>query len=248
MHTILHYAYENPVLSIALLCFTVWMFVDAYRRGVEQFWFLLIFFIPLVGALAYFFVVFLPQVRFGNFALFEKKVALDELRYRAEHSPTLTNKVALAERLIEKENHLEALPFLESAHKIEPEHCLILYFLALCYSKLDHVDLALPLLEQIKTRDPRWSDYKAWRLLVEVHGQANNPEAALDHSRALVNLSPTLQHKCVLAEHLIASNQQDEARRLLEKALDDHAYTPGPIRRRNKPWAKKAGALLKQVG
>jgi hypothetical protein len=80
-----------------------------------------------------------------------------------------------------------------------------------------------------------------------VHTQRQDHAAALTTCRELVKLSPTLENKCHLAELLLDNGQAQEARPLLERALADHEFTPGPIRRRNRRWAKEAHRLLKRV-
>src|SRR5262245_9103565 len=44
------------ILYLAQAAFTIWMLVDAYRRGAEYYWYLIIFMVPVVGAWVYFFV------------------------------------------------------------------------------------------------------------------------------------------------------------------------------------------------
>src|SRR5205085_7189349 len=49
--------YSHPLISVAQTIFMVGMAMDAYRRRAEQFWYWIIFFVPILGAWAYFFVV-----------------------------------------------------------------------------------------------------------------------------------------------------------------------------------------------
>src|SRR5207302_7634873 len=107
-------------LSGLQVAFTVWMLVDAYQRRAEIIWFWVILCAVPVGPWIYFFAVKLGDFslpRAGN--LFARRTSLDELRYQAEHVPTLTSHLALAERLIELGQHTDALPYLESARKRE---------------------------------------------------------------------------------------------------------------------------------
>ncbi len=237
-----------PILSLAQAGMTIWMFVDAYRRQADSFWLWVILLVQPIGAWVYFFAVKLGDFRLpvgGN--LFQRRPALDELRYRAEHVPTLSNSMALAERLIELEEFEEALPHLNSALKREPDHCQVLYLLALCYTELGQSDRATPLLEKINARDRCWSDYSAWRLLVEARDQLNDRPGALSACRELVRLSPTLRHKCLLAEHLFQEGMLHEARDLLERALEDYRYLPSNFRWRNRRWAGEARQMCKQL-
>src|SRR5215475_10417643 len=100
-----------PPLALAQAAFMIWMLVDAQRRQAESFWFWVILFVPVVGAWAYFFSVKAPTMQGQGFSLatlFQRRASLEELRYRAEQTPTLANHLALAERLIERGEHGEA--------------------------------------------------------------------------------------------------------------------------------------------
>ena len=228
--------------------FTLWMLYDAYHRQVEPMWYWLILLMQPVGGLAYFFIFKLPDfsgVRAWPFG--SRRPSLDELRYRVEQMPTLTARLELAESLIEHGLHAEAIAPLEAALKVEPENCQLLYLLALCFTEQGHPDQAFPLLERIRTRDRAWSDYSAWRLLVAAKAQHGDSPGALAVCRELARLSPTLQHRCLLVERLIADGLTEEAHTVLEESLADHHYAPAPVRRRNRRWASHARHLRKRI-
>jgi hypothetical protein len=252
------YELLGPYASLGVLAqgaFTVWLLVDHNRRSGDPTWFWLILVFQPIGAWAYFFSVKLPTMGgmsgvpgAGKLAgLFQPKASLEELRYKAEHIPTLANRLALAQRLIEKNAFEEAIPPLETSLKSEPDHGQILYSLALCHARLGRPDQALPLLDRLLTREPRWSNYIGWYLIIETRESKGDKAGALDACRELVRLAPTLRHHCLLAEHLLESGMTDEARNLLERSLRDHTYAPGPIRRRNRRWASEARRLQKSV-
>ena len=123
--------YER-VLYLLQAAFTIWMLVDAFRRG-EGYWPWIILFVPVVGPWAYFFIVLLPRRTGGrgwSLRAFRRRVSLDELRYRAEQSPTLANHLDLAERLIEGGEHADAVAHLDEVLTREPDHCRALFLLA----------------------------------------------------------------------------------------------------------------------
>jgi hypothetical protein len=248
MEIVLQFLFAHPYLSVAQTAFMIWMLVDCYRRQAESFWFWVIFFIPVLGAWAYFFAVKVSDFRGINLAgLFQRKASLDELRYRAEAMPTLTNHLALAQRLMELGDHEEAIPHLEEALKKEPDHGSALYFLAGCYKEMGQFDRAEPPLRRLLERDARWSNYVAWYLLIDTCSLAGDRAGALAACRELARLAPTLQNQCLLAEHLLDDGHGDEARALLERVLRDYDYLPGPIRHRNRRWANQARGLQKRV-
>jgi hypothetical protein len=216
-----------------------------------MFWYWIILIIQPIGAWAYFFIYKLPDFRgraAGNLAgLFQRRTSLEELRYRAEQTPTLANHLALGERLVEAKEYAEAVPHLETVVEREPGHCHALFALATCHMRLGCADQAAPILEKLIARDRWWSNYAAWRLLVEAKSQLGDKGAALETCRQLARLAPTLENRCLLAEHLLEQGQTDEARTLLQQSLDEHRFAPGPIRRRNRHWAGVARRLQKQI-
>jgi hypothetical protein len=235
----------HPILSMIMLAFSLWMLVDAYHRGVDFFWYWIILLVQPIGALAYFFVFKIQDFR--NFkGWFHRRPGLQELRYRVTQVPTLANQLALGQRLIEKHEYAEALTYLESALTREPDHSQVLYCQAVCYVEMGQPQKGIPFLERIIARDRLWSDYSAWRLLIQARSDTGDQEGALKACRDLVKLAPNLRHRCLLAEHLLAQGQKQEARTLLDQGLQDHQFAPGPIRRRNRHWASQARRLLKQ--
>lgn len=255
-----YYFYEYPWLYLLQGAFTVWMLIDAYRRPAEQFWLWVILIFQPLGSWGYFVCVKMHdftgggrasgwQTSGGGWSLpfFNRRPSIEELRYQAEHVPTLANSLALAERLVERNEHEEALPHLESALAREPDHCQVLFLVAVCHAELNRPEKAIPELEKVIARDRAWSDYSAWRLLVRVRSAMNDAPGALAACRELVRIAPTLRHRVLLAEYLIAEGQAPEARDMLQRALEDYRFAPANVRRLNRPYAGQAKKLLKQA-
>jgi hypothetical protein len=239
---------DYPILSLLQVAFTIWMLVDAYRRQAEGFWFWVILFIPLLGAVTYFFVYKVHDLpHLPALSWFQSRASLNELRYRANQVPTLASHLALAERLVERREFEEAITHLEEARKREPEHGQVLYMLAVCHKERGEPGQAVPLLETVLRKDRRFSDYAAWEMLIETRALGGDRAGALESCRELERLSPTLRHRCLLAEYLLAERKAEEANRLLDKALLEHAYLPGYLRRRNYRWARHARSLQKRA-
>jgi hypothetical protein len=249
MHVITQFLAEYPYLGLLQAAFTLWMLIDAYHRSTEAFWFWVIFLFQPIGPWFYFLAVKLQGWRDRpglSLPLFQGGPSLKELRYRAQQSPTLANHLALAQRLIVRREYGEAEPHLEAALKVEPDHCQVLYSLALCRVHAGRAAEAVPLLERLLARDQRWSHYAAWHLLIEARDDLGDAEGALRACRELARLSPTLQNQCLLAEHLSAQGQGQEAYDLLDRALQDFAFAPGFVRWRNRQWARQARRLQRK--
>jgi hypothetical protein len=239
---------DHPYLALAQMAFMLWMMVDAYTRRAESFWLWVILFVPVLGAWAYFFAVKAGDFRHLSLpAWFQRRPSLDELRYRAEQVPTLASHLAYAERLMELGQYAEAIPQLEEARKKEVHHGQVLYALAVSHAAEGNHELALAPLEDLTRRDPRWSNYAAWRLLVETRVNVGDRQGALDACRELVKLAPTLQHRCFLAEQLLDGGQAEEARKVLDRALQEYHFAGGASRRLNHRWARHARRLRKRA-
>ena len=186
MDYLLEFFQFHPILSALQTAFMVWMLVDCYRRRAEYFWYFVIFFLPVIGAWVYFFAVKVPAGDFRNLSfggVLRRGPSLDQLRYLADQTPTLTNHLNLAQRLIEVGQPAEAAPHLEAVLKTEPDHGAALYALASCYKALGRPAEAVPVLEKLLRRDNRWGNYVAWRLLIEMQDKTGDRAGAAELPR-----------------------------------------------------------------
>jgi hypothetical protein len=102
-------------------------------------------------------------------------------------------------------------------------------------------------LEKLLRRDYRWGNYRGWRTLIDVRLACSQPTEALQACRELEKRLPTLENKCLLAEHLLDNGSATEVVSLLGRALEDHRYMPWNIRWRNRRWAREAQRLIAQA-
>src|SRR5262249_11918108 len=140
----------------------------------------------------------------------------------------------------------EAVPHLQAVLAREPQHCQALFALAQSHCGLQQPEQAVPVLQTLVTRYPGWRDYAAWHKLIAVRCETGDPGGAVALCRDLVRLAQSLQHKCLLAEHLINLGEKAEACKVVEQGLDDYRYLSGVSRRRDGRWVGKAKQLRKQ--
>src|SRR5262245_21852883 len=106
------YLFDWSPLYLAQVALTIWMLVDAHRRGMDVYWFFIILAFQPFGAWAYFFMYKLKDFRGGSdrlAGLFHRPPPLEEVRRRAEKSPTPAHRLELGERLVETGAFAEAL-------------------------------------------------------------------------------------------------------------------------------------------
>lgn len=251
MNIFWHFFGDAPLavqaLGLLQLAFTVWMLADAYQRRVEYFWYWAIFVFQPLGPWIYFFVIKFRTMRLfrtRGLSLPEPKLSLDELRYRVGRSPTVANRLALAERLMDKKLHQDAIPLLEAILLVEPNYCPALHALGECRLATGAADAAVAPLTKLIEREPRWSGYRARRTLIEVHRARGQAADVLKACRDLEKVSPTLENKCLLAEQLIETGLGTEAGQVLDRALEDYSYLPWTKRWQHRRWAREARQLL----
>jgi hypothetical protein len=257
MHLFFQLFEDSPLLMqvfyLLQIGFTIWMAVDAYRGGGEQFWIWIIIIFQPLGPWVYFFAVKLrnlrvPGLRAASAATaWERKLSLEELQYRVERSPTVANRLALAHRLMDKGRHEDAIVHLDAILQVEPGYCQALHALAECRLATGEPTHAVFALEKLIQRDKRWSHYRAWRTLIQAHEARKEPGDALQACRELEKQLPTFENKCLLAEHLLDNHLKKEAVDLLDQALEDHHYAPWSARFRNWRWARAARKLLAEA-
>jgi len=109
------YLFEWSPLYFVQAALTIWMLVDANRRGVDYYWFLIILAFQPLGPWVYFFLYKVKDFRGGRgwpAGLLQRRASLEELRHRAERLPTAANRLELGERLVETGMFAEAVPHL----------------------------------------------------------------------------------------------------------------------------------------
>lgn len=245
----LPYLYELSPLYLAQAALTIWMLVDASRRGVDGYWYWIILAFQPLGAWAYFFVYKVkdfPRLAGSLAALFSSRPSLDELRYRADRSPTVASHLELAERLMEAGEFAEAEPHLKAVLAREADHAGALFALSDCHRDAGRDAEAVPLLAKVVALRPAYRDYLAWHSLIESHEKAGDRPAAVAVARRLAQLVPSLEHKCLLARTLSDAGDVGEARRVLTDALEECKYARDLSRgdRRHLGRAKKQLADL----
>ena len=112
---------------------------------------------------------------------------------------------------------------------------------------LDDVPAALADLESVVAKDPKYDFHRAIGLLAHAHARAGDSEKAdalFKDATAISTLSETYYNYAVF---LAAHQRTDEAREWAGRILAKKPTMPRYLRRRERPWFRKAKALLKQL-
>jgi tetratricopeptide (TPR) repeat protein len=122
-------------------------------------------------------------------------------------------ELGVAEALLHQGKLDEAGPHFEHAASLDPSLKPFLLELAVAWADSNHPDRAIPLLEQFP------NDAGACEKLGQIFLNAKQPEKAIAHFAAAVQLSPTTANRVALATAYMRANQQAQAIPLLKDAL-----------------------------
>ena len=238
------------VLFFLQTAFSLWMLVDALRRGAAYHWYLVIM-LPF-GEWIYFFMVKIhdPQFEWARqlyARLTTRKVTVEELRFQADQSPSFTSKITLAPGLYDRGSYREAADLFAEALRLDGESRDALYGQALAHSALGEYPAAARGFQQVIELDPSYRDYAAYGDLAHALSEDGRLSEAHDLLERLVTASPRLRHRVMLAHYLLRDQRNDEAAEQLRTGLHEYDHAPRYVKRRQRIWARRARQMLKQV-
>jgi hypothetical protein len=238
------------VLFILQTAFSLWMLVDAIKRRSEYYWWIIIM-VPF-GEWVYFFQVKIHDPEFRkikNFlsALFQKKVTIDELRYRLRETPCFANRLKLAQALHDKEEFGEAAELFEKSLEMNDESLEARYGLASSRSGLGNYMAAEPDFRVIIDDSPAYLDYGVWPRLAEAIWKQGREIDALAVTEELVSISPRISHRLLLAQYLERCGRIDQARTQVATALEDYKHAPAFQKRNDRSWARLARKMQREL-
>lgn len=236
----LFYPYGIVLQAIAILHFV--------RRRPDNYWLLIILMGGAIGALVYILVEVLPDARLlgGAFQVFPRRQRIRALEGAVLDNPSIGNYEELGDLYLDDLQFARARACFDrviaKSDSIDP-----FYRRALCALALDDVPSALADLDQVVARDARYDYQRAAGLRAHAFAKIGEREKA-DALFAEVTETSTLSetqynYACFLAAEGRAAGAREWAERILRKK----ATMPDYIRRRERPWFRKAAALLKRL-
>jgi hypothetical protein len=223
--------------------------VHFIRRRPGTYWIYIILFLGPLGALIYLFTEALPDVGLLNdsFKGISRGSRIHALELAIRDNPSVGNYEELGELYMENGRFVEARAAFDKAIAARSTTLDTFYHRGVC--ALEHGDAAaaLPDLEQVVATDPDHNFHRAAGLLAHAYavtGQKDKAEALFRQVTATSTLSETYLN---FADLLAAGNREAEARAWAQKVLDKEPTMPRYLRRRERPWFRRARKLLKQL-
>jgi hypothetical protein len=106
---------------------------------------------------------------------------------------------------------------------------------------------AMPDLEYTVSRDAKYDSYRAMGLLGHAYANTGHPEKAEACFLDATHISTLSETYLNFATFLASQNRNAEAREWAQRILQKKPNMPNYLRRRERPWFRRASALLKKL-
>jgi hypothetical protein len=236
----LFYPYGIVLQAIAILHFV--------RRRPDTYWLWIILLGGGLGSLVYIVVEVVPDARLlhGAYQIFPRRKRIKQLEAQVFDNPSVGNYEELGDLLLDDGKYAKARECFDKviarSDAIDP-----LYRRALCALALEDHAAAAADLEAVTRREPKYDYQRAAGLLAHTYARLGQREAA-DALFAEVTTTSTLSEtEYHYASFLAETGRTAEAREWVERVLRKKATMPDYIRRRERPWFRRAAALRKRL-
>ena len=234
------YPYGIVLQAIAVLHFV--------RRRPETYWLWIILMFGGVGALIYIVVEVIPDVGLlrGSFQVFPRRKRIKELEGLVLDNPSIGNYEELGDLYLDDGQFARAREcfdrVLAKSASIDP-----FYRRALCGIALNDFSAAAGDLERVVSEDAKYDYHRAAGLLAHVLAKLGQRDKADAMFAGVLQTSTLSETQYNYACFLLAEGRRDDARDWAERILRKKATMPDYIRRRERPWFRKANGLLKKL-
>lgn len=215
---------------------TYWVWVILIGGGLGAFVYLLVEAAPDLGLLS------------GSFQRYSHRGRIRELEVMVLDNPAPGNYEELGDLYTEQRNFARAKECYDRSISARTDSADPFYRRALCEIELGDMKSAVVDLERVYKMDPKHDFQRAAGLLADAYartGQAEKAEALFREVAASSTVSETQYH---YARFLLEQGRAEEARHWAQRILNKKATLPRYLQRRERPWFRRAEALLKQMG
>jgi hypothetical protein len=219
------------------------------RRRPDTYWLWVILFLGPIGALIYLFVEAVPDIGLLNqsFKGISRGKRIDVLELAIRDNPSAGNFEELGELYMENGKLQAARDAFNKAIAARSNTLDTFYRRGVCAILLGDAPAALPDLEKVIAQSPDYDFNRAPALLAQAYaltGEKQKAEALFRRVTVTSTLSETYLN---FADLLASEGLSAEAREWAQKVLDKEPTMPSYLRRRERPWFRRARKVLKQL-
>ena len=216
------------------------------RRRPDSYWLYVILFLGPLGALVYIVAEVLPDAQLLGpaFRGFSRRRRISELQALVVDNPSAGNYEELGQLYLDEEKFARAKESFDKSISSRTDSPDPFYRRALASMGLNEFAAAVPDLERVVSKDPRYDFSRAPALLADAYARTGQGDRADALFRQVMQVSTLTESQVNYAEFLKSSGRNAEARELLERVIGKKRTMPGFQRRRERPWFRRASSLL----
>jgi hypothetical protein len=223
--------------------------VHFIRRRPDTYWIFIILFLGAPGAIIYLLVEALPDIGLlgQSFKMFPRRRRIVELVTAIRDNPSAGNYEELGDLYMDDGKLAEARAAFDKAISARADTLDPFYRRGVCAILLGDAAAALPDLERAVSKEPDYDFGRAAGLLAHAYALTGEKEKAEALFRRVTITSTLSETYLNFAELLASEGRNAEAREWAQKVLDKRNSMPGYLKRRERPWFRRAGEMLKRV-
>jgi hypothetical protein len=220
------------------------------RRRPEGYWLFIILMGGAIGALAYIVIEVIPDAGLlrGSFQAFPRRKRINELKMAIVDNPSVGNFEELGDLYLDDKQYANAREYLTKVIDKNPDTPDPFYRRALAAIAMDDYAAAVPDLIQVYHLDAKYDYQRAAGLLALAMAKTGDLEHAVPLFEDVLETSTLSEIQYNFASTLADMGRKEDARAWAQKILAKKPSMPKYVRRRERPWFRKANALLKKIG
>jgi len=223
--------------------------VHFIRRRPDTYWLFVILFLGPLGAIIYLAVEALPDLGLlgQSFKVFPRRKRIRELEMAIRDNPSAGNYEELGDLYMDDGRIEEARAAFDRAIAARADTPDPFYRRGVCALQLGDAAAAVPDLERVVAKEADYDFHRARGLLAHAYALTGQKEKAEALFRDVTKISTLSETYLNFAELLASEGRNSEAREWAQKVLDKKATMPGYLKRRERPWFRRAGEFLRRV-
>jgi hypothetical protein len=219
------------------------------RRRPGTYWLYIIVFLGPIGAVVYLLIEAVPDAGLlgQSFRVFPRRKRINALEIAILDNPSAGNYEELGDLYMDDGRLQRAREAYDKAIAARSTTLDCFYRRGICALELGDVAAALPDLERVMREDPDHDFLRAAGLLARAYaltGEKEKAETLFRRATATSTLSETYLN---YADLLASEGRNAEAREWAGKVLSKQATMPAYLRRRERPWFRRARKTLKRI-
>lgn len=232
-------------LSVILVLMALLHFI---KRRPDMYWLWIIIIGGPIGSLIYLAMEAVPDLRLNHsFQWIQRRKRLKQLETAVLDNPSVGNYEELGEIYSEQKSYARAKDCFDKAITPRTNMPSPFYGRAQCELQLGDYAAAVADLERVLAYDRKYDYSRAPGLLAHAYALLGEKEKAERLFNEVMEGSTLSETQYNFASFLKQQGKAPEAREMVRKILNKKATLPRYLKRRERPWFRRAEALLKQL-